>query len=179
MKKKIDHRSISNEEFESAWKDTNNQKIIRRILYKYARWLSVDDLETCGLMALWNALACHQPSFQQKFTSSLYRFVQWEVRRRLDREKKVRRRHEEGDVSIMVDNRHLISTRKHEQLEYIKERLVMLPDQAQTIVRRFYFEGKGVEEIASDLSQSKEAVRQQLLKAVARLKELCQRIDGE
>src|SRR5262245_45103905 len=76
-------RDVSNAEFEAALADRDNQNIIKGVTSRYKKQLDADDLYTCGLNALWRALQSHDPAYEQKFTTTLFRFVHWECRREL------------------------------------------------------------------------------------------------
>ena len=80
MKKKI-----SDEEFKAAYTNTDNKNIIKKVISKYDKIISPDNLESCGDNALWRTLQSHDESYEQKFTTSLYRFCEWECKRELRR----------------------------------------------------------------------------------------------
>lgn len=71
-----DKRVITNEEFNIAYANEDNIKLINSFNKKF-RTLSFEEITTCGMLALWRALQDHDP-LQGKFTSSLYNFMRWE-----------------------------------------------------------------------------------------------------
>lgn len=77
MKSSVNKRKISNEEFETAYSNIDNKKIINSFLKKYSNVLSYEDIYSCGMIALWKCLQLHDNT-KQKFTTSLYRFMTWE-----------------------------------------------------------------------------------------------------
>jgi DNA-directed RNA polymerase specialized sigma24 family protein len=74
---------ISNEEFEKARKNPDNIRTIKAACSSYARSLPPSVLKACGDTGLWKCLQKHEEGHNQKFTSSLYRFVNWECLREI------------------------------------------------------------------------------------------------
>jgi DNA-directed RNA polymerase specialized sigma subunit len=74
---------ISNEVFDAAWEDPDNRGIIRSVLRRYTHLLPHEELRSLGLLGLWQALKKHDPSYGQKFTSSLHRHVNWQIKQEL------------------------------------------------------------------------------------------------
>lgn len=83
----VKKKQIPNIEFETAYQNIDNKKIINSFYKKYRKRLSVDEIKSCGLIALWKCLQCHDSS-KQKFTTSLYRFMTWECLQELKKKYK-------------------------------------------------------------------------------------------
>ena len=76
-------KDISDIEFQQAFGDKNNVNIIKKVTLRYSKVIQEDDLISCGIHALWRALRSHDAKYGQKFTTSLYRFCEWECKREL------------------------------------------------------------------------------------------------
>lgn len=72
---------MTNEQFISASKDQNNRNIINKVLNRYYKLLSKDELYSCGLYALWRALRSYNPSKGRTFSSYLWQMTDWECKR--------------------------------------------------------------------------------------------------
>jgi hypothetical protein len=82
---------VTNEEFETALKDTDNIKIMRKACQPFSDILSNGERKSCQLEALWKTLQKYHDGLQIKFTTSLYNHVKWECHRQLKETKKVRK----------------------------------------------------------------------------------------
>lgn len=74
-------RYVSNDEFNKALNNEDNIKMIKSITGRYANILSEEDRRSAGLDGLWRALGYHQEGKGNKFTTSLYMFLNHECRR--------------------------------------------------------------------------------------------------
>src|SRR5262245_39037708 len=65
----------------------DNRNVIAAVLKQYVGKIPHDELESCGMTAMWRTLQYHQPDHpsRQKFTTSLHRFAKWECLRELRR----------------------------------------------------------------------------------------------
>jgi RNA polymerase sigma factor (sigma-70 family) len=70
-------REISNDEFEAA-RTPQIRELITSITKSYAGSLCPGTLQCAGDMALWRCLKKHDPKYGSSFTTSLYRFINWE-----------------------------------------------------------------------------------------------------
>lgn len=166
-------RQVSNQEFETALKNTDNVNIMRSVCRKYGNILSCDDLRSCRLQALWRTLQSHRAEFGQKFTTSLHRFTHWECLREVARLQRWRERHSNLwlDDSDEVDKD---AFEEREEKSFVGECLGLLPEQWQEdIIRDYYFDSYTMEEIGQRNGYSKESARQKINKAMASLKEIC------
>ncbi len=84
------NQKISNKEFEEAYKDTTNNKIIRKAMKKYIQYMPKEEIKNCGMIALWKSLKKFNPEKNMKFTSFLYRMVCFECMGFIGKDKKIR-----------------------------------------------------------------------------------------
>lgn len=169
-------KNVTNEEFTVALADTNNTNIIRSVCNGYRNILSEDELHSCGLNALWRTLQYHRPEYNQKFTTSLYRFIDWECKREVRRVKNSRKY---VVASLSEQGYDQLSTgdlcEKPEVL-HLRECISLLPEEWQrTVIRQYYLDNRTMEEIGVINGYSKEAARQKINKAMASLKDICKK----
>lgn len=81
-------RQVSDQEYQKAYNCLDNIKIIKRVTRKYKAILNPDELESCGMQGLWEALANHVDGMGQKFTTSLYTYVNWRCMNQVRNNKK-------------------------------------------------------------------------------------------
>jgi RNA polymerase sigma factor (sigma-70 family) len=159
-------KQISNEEFNIAYRNQDNINIIRKVSGRYIKLLDQDTIKSCGLTALWRALSSYDPSYKQKFTSSLWRFTDWECKRALKEfSAKKNRQHLSLD-----DNIEIIDTNAACDVEYIREGISLLAAPERELINEYYIERRSMEEIGQRQGYSKEAIRQRLKKALHTLK---------
>lgn len=78
-------RVITNDEFNIAYKNEDNIKIINSFSKKFKN-LTFEEITTCGMLAVWKTLQDHDTT-KGKFTNSLYRFMYWECLKQLEENK--------------------------------------------------------------------------------------------
>jgi DNA-directed RNA polymerase specialized sigma subunit len=205
-------REVSDEDFRRAYYGipgdeqsilaaVDNQNIIQSVLVKYRLAISRDDLETCGMVAMWRCLQYHDPNrpskadpskpCNQKLTTSLHTFVTWECLRELRKVKNQEKRAaKHGCRQYPTENLDNILTlnKKHyrdehrEKMSVLFEYMDLLPFKWQRkVLKQYYFDGLTMSQIGVVNGYSKEAARQKIGKAVRTLRGLClaeQREDG-
>lgn len=171
-------RRVADEEMAAALKNTDNQNIMHNVLERYSGMMHPSDLKNCGLHALWKTLQYHKEEFGQKFTTSLFRFLHWEVRRELKRQ-----RNEKKGMLPLSSVGDIPSQEKEdgadhrEGLSHLRDCMQFMSEEQKQFLHEFYLDQWTLDEIASIHSMSKEAARQKIAIAVARLKELCEESD--
>lgn len=162
-------RKVDNEEFRIAYENKDNKKIMRKVINKYrGSLISSDELNSCALVGLWRALGYHDNSFKQKFTTTLWRFTNWECQRELA--KKTRKKNK-IIVQPIIDLDIPMPERSEECIK-LQECLKLLPDNQRQIINEYYFDKRTMEEIGSIHSYSKESARQKIMMAICKLKEI-------
>lgn len=162
------YQTVNDDTFNMAHRCSNNRNIIKKVTSKYRNYLQDDDLVSCGLQALWRTLQCHDDSYGQKFTTSLYRFCEWECQREI-------RNHRRKVKGVKVS----ISVIPQEDLEHIyfqvapksfDEIIEILEGKEKEIIFNFFKEGKNFTEISRELGISKSIVKRKLNKLIKKLK---------
>jgi RNA polymerase sigma factor (sigma-70 family) len=164
-------KDISNETFNQAYFNQDNVALIKSVTNRYSKSLNRDVLYSCGLQGLWKCLRSHEynHSSGQKFTTSLWRFVNWECQREL------RKKMKQGNIITEADIEHDIEVTSpipNPDIEHMKECLTLLPLQYRTLIQEYYLENRTMEEIGKLHNYSKEAARQKINRAVQRLQEI-------
>lgn len=157
---------ISNTEFEAAYNNLDNRKIINACISRYIKIMPIEELQECGMVALWKCLKYHEDGHNQKFTTSLWRFIDWECRRELKKKNKdktlVTSDMQEYDVTV-IENPDVIKLR--DCIEHLKP-------EHQQIIQEYYFDKLTMEEIGDNHKYSKETARQKINKAVRALSKI-------
>lgn len=164
-------KQVSNEEFETAYKNKDNKRVISTVIKKYMRSIDLHDLQSAGMMALWRCLSYHDDSFNQKFTTSLWRFTDWECKRILRSQKnKVKCAQLSVIESDFPENQIVTDNEK-----YIKECIHLLPTSDKSILELYYYDNRTMDEIGKLNGYSKEAARQKINKSLKKLQEIFNR----
>ena len=79
---------ISDEEYETALKNKDNQLIMHSVSQRFLGVLDIDEIHRCKLTALWMALQDWNPTGGRKFTSFLYQRTYWECLKSVNKQKK-------------------------------------------------------------------------------------------
>lgn len=169
---------ISDEEYDRAMKDPENVGIIKGVLFTYRSLLSLDELKSLGMVALWRCLQKHNPQFGQKFTTSLFRFVHWECKREL-RKKFGKRKRLLLDFGPLTEDypapEPVIppSVEEGVSTEDVKEAMKCLPEPHRKLISQHYILGKSYEYIGMLHGCSKETARQRVDLAMNSLRQIC------
>jgi len=165
MKRKNKPREITNEEFQIALDSIDNQNIIHKVCGRFMGQLSSDTLKQCGLDGLWRALKSHDPSYQRKFTSSLYQFVEWECQRAMENLYADRLPAEALTPDIPADDSAEQAT------ALVNELLEFLTPEHRDIVVDRYIYNYTLKEIGDKHGYTDEGIRYILKKALEQLRE--------
>lgn len=157
---------ISNNEFEVAYDNIDNQKIMRAACKKYKMFLDSDVLHGCRLNGLWKCLIYHKShDTEVKFTTSLYNYVKWECQKEI--EKKIKNRQ---TASLDVNSCIISGREPDERMGHVTECMRKLPADEQNLIKHRYIDGMTLQEIGVVYNISKETVRHRINKAVKKLK---------
>lgn len=96
-------RKISDQEFSDAYNNLDIKKVISSISRKYKNKIDTGDRESACNIALYRTLSYFKPEFKQKFTSSLVRFLYFELNRELKKKNKKRISISDCDISSFSD----------------------------------------------------------------------------
>jgi RNA polymerase sigma factor (sigma-70 family) len=159
----VDSRIIGDEEFDVAWSDINNVKIMNKVCSKYVKIIPRDELDRCKLVALWEALKAYDSEKGQKFTSFLYNRIDWECKKQLYDINK-RNRQKKYNESLHFSN-------DKSDLE-IKDIIQKLHPRLRKVIYQRFFERLTMEEIAKRNDYSRETARRYILHALEKLKDI-------
>lgn len=167
----LTRKQVSNQEYEEAYKNKDNRKVIQSVVAKYYKSLDRDDLESAGMTALLRCLEYHDPSYNQKFTTSLWRFTDWECKRIL-RKKSGKPQHKQlSTIEYDIPQKILIS----DDNKFVQECVEQLQDSEKNILSMYYYDGRTMEEIGRINGYSKETARQRINKSLKRLEDIVNR----
>lgn len=163
-------RNVTNDQIEAALAIEDNRNIMRKVTSRYSSLLHPDDLYTCSLYALWRTLQCHDPSYNQKFTTSLFRFCEWECKREL-------RKNSTKVLSMTVPLEQAGQSDVGEETfptvddEWIREAIEQLDEEDREIVRFYFLENHSLREVSARFGWSKQVARKRKNEAMGKLKE--------
>lgn len=146
-----------------AMRNQDNKSIIRKVTNRYISSISKDELNRCGWHGLWKALSYHQDGRGQKFTTSLYRFVDWECKRLL------KRSNFSKNISLEGAKIDIPYSEGREDIEHLRECLKLLPKNESELVDMKYFREMTLEEIGAVYGYTKENARQKLARVMEKL----------
>jgi DNA-directed RNA polymerase specialized sigma subunit len=153
---------ISNEDFDKAYADPDNLRIIRAACEKFSKRLPWDILQNCGARALWRTLQSHDDSYKTKFSTSLYQFVIWECKTSIQTERKLTHPNLLWYDPLEIDcgYEEVIMNEYIDKLSY---------DEKDILYKRFY-EDKTLEEIGDLKGYSKQAAHRNIQKTLSKLR---------
>lgn len=164
-------RIVSDEEMRAALADKNNMKIINKVIGKYKKLKDKETIRQLQYITLWRALSYYDAKFNQKFTTSLWRFAEWECKRELakiynrqNQVKMVSLDKIEGSSSFSYDG----------DAEYgilLEECLQSIPSQYREIIGEVVVNGRTPQELSVLYNVSAEAIRQKIAKGRKYIKE--------
>lgn len=161
-------KEVSNQDFNEAWGNEDYRNVIRKVTSQYIKVLDYDERLSCGQIALWRCLSYHDEEYGQKFTTSLWRFTEWECRRELRKKKN----YSSKNISNS-DKFAEAAVYPNTQVESIKQCISTMESSEQHIINEYYLQKMTMEQIGKKYGFSKEAARQRIIKAVNKLKEIC------
>ena len=158
----METRTIGDEEFDLAWNDINNVKILNKVCSKYSRIIPKDELDRCKLIALWEALKAYDPEKGQKFTSFLYKRADWECKKQL---------YAINKHSKSVEYQEYYGLCNDVELAEIKDLLQKLHPRLRTVIKQRFFDNLTMEEIGKKNNYSRETARRYIISALEKLRE--------
>ena len=175
----LERREVSSEEFSLAYNNEDNRRIIGSILRRYRGVLNDDDLESCGMEAMWKALRGHRAERGGKFTSSLYRFVVWACQHAFRRVYGDTRSSKYKKLSFVqldfVDEEPTapVTSESQELLRHVEECMELIEPWMKEIIHDRFFEHMSYVQIGKKYRYSKERAYRRVRLALAKLKAVC------
>lgn len=161
---KKERKKISDIEYQDAYKNQDNQRVIKSVLSKYRHKLDEHTLESCGLQALWKCLQSHDYSFTTKFTSSLWKFTTWECKREIA---KVKNKSREQPLEFSAD----IAPDKQPVSYDLSDYFSLLSDDEKQVLNYRFVENMTLLEIGNRFGFTREAARLKIKKAINKIKD--------
>lgn len=151
----------------------DNRNIMRTVINRYIGSLPADSLKKCALEGLWRCLKYHDYNqTKKKFTTNLWTFTDWECKREL---RKLRKPEKAPRIVSMTDFKAVFDIPGKEMPEdvtHIRECIELLPPAQRDLIKEYFFDNRTMEEIGALHKYSKEAARQKINKALAKLREM-------
>lgn len=153
-------REIDNAEFESAYKNRDNLRIMNKVCSKYRATIPADEIERCKLISLWEAMKAYDPNGGKKFTSFLHTRIDWECKRKINEINRQKKRNGyEFQESLYI-------LYKNKDTAEIKDILDKLPIKFQKVLDQRFFHRMTMEEIAKENGYSRETARRYIIQAL-------------
>lgn len=168
-------RPVTDEMVREALGDSDVRSLMFSEGAKYAKILDGDQIESASYEALMKALSYHREEFGQKFTTSLYRFLHFELKREVGHALRLRSGQVDVDVSDVAaepdpdDVDELERVRRERIRPVLEAARRYLPKDIQTVVNQHFFEQMNFEEIAQFNGFTRETARQKLDYGIQRL----------
>lgn len=145
---------ITNNDFNLALQDKNNISIINSLKKKYRKYIPSSELDNASLIALWNTLKNYDPTKGRKFTSYLYKMIEWEFNSWITKDRRSKKHnHKELINEVSYDNTELIEFR---------DILSSMPQNLAVVIEQKYLYNMTFKEIAKKNNYSHETARQRL-----------------
>jgi RNA polymerase sigma factor (sigma-70 family) len=147
-----------NDKIEAGLKDEEHQKIMNKASSSFTNQLTLDEIRTCHMNALWKAHEHYNPDGGAKFFTYLYRGVVIECLREL----RFNQRHKDHKSlhANIPDKRD-----SHFYLE-LKEELEQMPNKEMLKDR---LSGLSIKEISEKFGYNRETARRKIKKSMSRL----------
>jgi DNA-directed RNA polymerase specialized sigma24 family protein len=147
-----------NEKIERDMKDQDLVRIMNKASMSFSKQLSLDEIETCHINAMWKAHQHYNPKFGTLFLTYLYKGVQIECLRELKfKQKNAEFKGIHSNISDKKDYSFNIE---------LEEEIDLLPNK-QMIKDKL--SGLSVKEIAGKFGLNRETTRRKIKKSLARL----------
>ena len=155
---------ISNEEFNEAFKNKDNLRIMNSVCARYRKSISYEEIERCKMISLWEALRAFDPNGGKKFTSFLYTRIDWECKRQISamqRRKKVNTLEFKESLYVLLGDNSL----------EIQDIINKLSPKFKKVIQQRFFYRMTMEEIAKENNYSRETARRYILQALEKIKQ--------
>ena len=147
-----------NEKIERDMKDEDLVRVMNKASMSFSKQLSLDEIETCHINAMWKAHQHYNPKFGTLFLTYLYKGVQIECLRELKFKQK------NSDFSPVHSNIH--DRKDYSFSVELEEEIDLLPNKQMV---RDKLSGLSVKEIAEKFGLNRETTRRKIKKSLARL----------
>ena len=147
-----------NEKIERDMRDEDLVRIMNKASMSFSKQLSLDEIQTCHVNAMWKAHQHYNPKFGTLFLTYLYKGVQIECLRELKFKQK------NSDFGPIHSNIH--DRKDYSFSVELEEEIDLLPNKQLV---RDKLSGLSVKEIAEKFGLNRETTRRKIKKSLARL----------
>ena len=147
-----------NEKIERDMRDEDLVRIMNKASMSFSKQLSLDEIQTCHVNAMWKAHQHYNPKFGTLFWTYLYKGVQIECLRELKFKQK------NSDFGPVHSNIH--DRKDYSFSVELEEEIDLLPNKQMV---RDKLSGLSVKEIAEKFGLNRETTRRKIKKSLARL----------
>ena len=147
-----------NEKIERDMRDEDLVRIMNKASMSFSKQLSLDEIQTCHVNAMWKAHQHYNPKFGTLFLTYLYKGVQIECLRELKFKQK------NSDFGPIHSNIH--DRKDYSFSVELEEEIDLLPNKQMV---RDKLSGLSVKEIAEKFGLNRETTRRKIKKSLARL----------
>jgi RNA polymerase sigma factor (sigma-70 family) len=168
-------RTVTDDEIKEALADPDNRRLLLSLAGRYGRFLEVDEVHRCKLLAVWRALRSHNPAGGRRFLHSLYHFATWEFLTALRRRRRQWARREVSLESFSKPAREaLFAYDPTAERAAAEENIAQLLEHKMKglyrhVLYEYYVCGRSTAEIGKSLKRSDSAVQQMLRRARKKL----------
>jgi len=148
-------KHISNQEYENYLNNPSYRNIMNFASKNFLGNMDQDEIESCRLVALWNAMQQWKPN-KKTFKSYLYQHVKWECLKHLQKQYKNSSIIFEPDT---VPPDPLLYDLMNELGPYYKD-----------VVEKKYFDNMTLREIGEEYGYCYESIRQHIINAIEEMK---------
>jgi len=149
---------VSNKIYEKALSDQNNVFIMHKAISKFLNILNKDEIVECKLIGLWNALRYWKFEKTVKFTTFLYKQVQWECLRLIGEKEK-------GKVFTIENVDRVVYGNTS-----VDEILECLPQNLRELTKKRYIENMTLLELGEYYNCCHETIRKRIHKIQKHIK---------
>ena len=168
-------KTINNEALEEAYKNLDYIKIMARAARQCnaKEVLSIEEIESCKLTGLLKSLEGWTQESGIKFTTYLYKRVQWECFYEADKVNKYYKKHKPFDESGQKTLKWSIQEfMKSEGREEVKDVIELLSEQSLKLIRQRFYENMTFNEIGEANGYTYETARKNVRKILINIRSL-------
>ncbi len=172
-------KEVTNEEYNEAYNNIHNRRVTNKVLSLYKGRIDSETLKALGLQGLWRCLQFHDPNRENKFTTSLWRFVIWACESEIKRLST--KKNSETRKKIQYSNMNFDYIGNDIKQEFALDVFTdiddLLEEEYSTILKLRFQKGMTLKEIGEQFGYTKEAARQKLNNALIQVKRLVYKLE--
>jgi len=149
-----------NQAIKNALSNEENKHIIMVLSSKYKYYMDEWAIENCVLHAIWKCLLRHNPEYNTKFSSSLYRYIEWECKNYI------------RENYRYTDNFELLEAKDATTTIEVNDCLSQLSGINRDILKQYHYEGMTIREIAESNGYTKTTAHNKIIQAQLEFKKL-------